>query len=372
MKVKMRVLGGVVLMLAMAACGGGERPADGAKRSGKPGAERAKKDGKTTDAVPVQLVALQRRDIRAYMLFSSNVDSEKVVSVYPLAAGIVDRILADEGQRVTKGQELARLDDREMVIREARSKVNYEQAKQELARQKLIFEQEMVSQDEYDKLILKVEQARLDWEQDKLMLSYTRITSPISGVVSKRLIKAGNKVGTTDHAFTVISPEDKIVVVNAPEQEMGAVHLGQEGEVTVGDKSLSARVIRKSPAVDPESGTFKITLGLDDPQGFLAVGQFVNVRVVRDVHTQALLVSKDALIFEGGKAYVFVVDQDKVRRSEIRSGYEDGGWMEVLEGLSDSDRVVTAGKSALKDGSQIRVVEDEKPQKKPVRKARES
>ena len=372
MKVTMRVLGGVVLLMALVACGGGERPAAGGERSGRPGPGKAGKTSGSPDAVPVQVVVPQRRDIRAYMLFSSNVDSEQVVSVYPLAAGIVDRILADEGQRVAKGQELARLDDREMVIREARSKVNYEQSRQELARQKPIFEQKMISQDEYDKLKLKVEQARLDWEQDKLMLSYTRITSPIAGVVSKRLIKAGNKVGTTDHAFTVISPEDKIVVVNAPEQEMGAVHLGQEGVVTAGDQSLSARVIRKSPAVDPESGTFKITLGLDDPQGLLAVGQFVNVRVVRDVHAKALLVSKDALIFEGGKAYVYVAREGKASRREIRSGYEDGGWMEVVEGLADGDQVVTAGKSALKEGSQIRVVEDEKAKERPVREPKAS
>jgi membrane fusion protein (multidrug efflux system) len=161
------------------------------QKEGKPGEKKTEKD---TEAVPVQVVDLYRGDISSFILFSSNVDSEKVVDIYPMTSGIVEKIRHDEGDDVKKGAVLAVLDEREALINEQKARINYEKIKMEFERQKEIYEKQMVSKEAYDRFKYNLETARLEWEQKRLLLSYTRVTSPISGVVTRRYIKIGNKI----------------------------------------------------------------------------------------------------------------------------------------------------------------------------------
>ncbi|MCP5108915.1 MAG: efflux RND transporter periplasmic adaptor subunit [bacterium] len=317
-----------------------------------------KKDDKETEAVPVQVVNPNRGDISSFLLFSSNVDAEKIVDIFPMTMGIIEEIRRDEGDYVKKGDVLAVLDDREAVINEKRANINYLQLKAELDRQKAIFEQKMISKDEHERLKFRFQTAKLDWEHNKLLLSYTRITSPISGVVSKRYIKVGNKISTAQLAFSVVQIKEKIAVVNIPAQEREHIYLKQKTVISTGTKEVTGQVKRMSPAIDPESGTFKVTVEVSDPKNLLAVGQFVNVKVVKKVHKNVVLLTKDALLYDGGKIFVFVIDtENKVVKKLIRPGFEEKNMVEVLDGLTTEDRVVTAGKSSVKSKTLVKIVE---------------
>ncbi len=345
----------LTVMMAATYCGG-----PGGKR-GKTGKDGDKKDKKETEAVPVQVTTPTRGDISAFLLFSSNVDAEKIVDIYPMTGGIIKKIIRDEGDTVKKDEKLALLDEREAVINEERSRINYEQLKQELERFSALYEKKMVSLDDFEKLKYRAAAAKLDWKHKKLLLSYTRITSPISGVVTKRHIKEGNKINTSQLAFSVVQVKEKIAVVNIPGQEQGQISLGQEAKIIPGTgnvKAVDGKVKRISPAIDPESGTFKVTIGIRDPENTLAVGRFVNVKIIKDVHQKALLLTKEALVYEGGKVFVFVVDEDKkVKKRLVGIGFEESNRVEILLGLSEKDQVVTAGKRSLKNGTLVKIVE---------------
>lgn len=311
------------------------------------------------DSVPVQIIHPRYGDISSFLLFSSNIDSEKMVDIYPMTTGIIEAINHDEGDPVKKGDILAVLDDREASINEQKARINFQQFKMEFTRQEEIFNKHLISKEDYERMKYNLEKARLDWEQRRLLLSYTRIKTPISGVVNKRYIKVGNKINMTQLAFSVIQDREKIAVVNIPEQEKPHIFTGQRALITAGSQPVPGSVKRISPAIDPESGTFKVTLQVKDDTNLLAVGQFVNVKIVKKVHQNALLLAKEALIYEGGKVYVFILD-DKVRarKKEITVGFDDGSRVEVVKGLSgDNERVVTAGKSSLKENAQVKIVE---------------
>ena len=311
-----------------------------------------------TDAVPVQVIEPKVGDISSFLLFSSNIDSEKVVDIYPMTSGIIEKIKFDEGQHVEKGDILAVLDEREASINEQKANINYRKLKAEFERQKEIYEGRMLSKEEFEKLKFTLETAKLDWEQNKLLLSYTRITSPISGVVTKRYIKIGNKINTTQLAFSVVQDKEKIAVVNIPEQEIDTVFVKQKAVVSSGSKESSGFVKRISPAIDPESGTFKVTVDVNDKNGIFAVGQFVNVKIVKKVHKNVILLTKDALVYEGGKVFIFVVDKDnKALKKQVEVGFEDGTRVEIEKGLSKNERVVTAGKSSLKNKDLVKIIE---------------
>lgn len=354
----------IVLMMGVA-CGqggAGEKPAP-AGASAAPGnaakGTLGQKGG--MEALPVSVIDVQRGDIDSVMIFSSNVDSEQQVKIYPMSSGILEEILKDEGDRVNKGDVLARLDDREAKLNEEKSRLNYEQLDAELKRQKELFEKNMISEDAFEKLKFSTEQARLDWQTKKLLLSYTRITSPIDGIVGRREIKIGNKINVSDMAFTVIDTNEKIAVVHVPEQNRKEIFIGQTAVLSAADVEVGAKVKRFSPAVDPESGTVKVTVAAADKENKLAIGQFINVRLIRSVHRGALLLQKEALVYEGGKVFVFRVgDDDTVAKVEIKTDFENSLQVEVVDGLTDGDRVVTAGKSSIKHGDKVRVINSAK------------
>ncbi len=348
MKKHFKSFGLIMALLVLFNCGPGPNP--GKAPDKKPG-EQAE------EALPVQVTEPQRADISSYLAFSSNIDSEQVVDIYPQASGIITEILYDEGQSVGAGAILAKLDDREALITENKSRLNFEQLSREFQRQKDLHERNLVSQDVYDRFRHNLEAARLDWESAKLALSYTRISTPISGLVSTRHIKVGNKINTSQLAFRVVNDREKISVINIPEQEKALIQVGQQALVTAGERSFQAAVKRISPAIDPASGTFKVTVGLKENSPELAIGQFVNVRIIRQTNQNALLLSKEAVIYEGGRTFIFVVGgEDRVSRREIHTGFEDPTRIEILAGLEEDSRVVTAGRNTLKDGDLIKVV----------------
>ena len=326
---------------------------DGEKKT-----DEKKTDEKKTDAVPVQVVNPHHGDISSSLLFSSNVDTEKIVDIYPMTMGIIEEIRRDEGDKVNKGDILAVLDDREAVINEQRAQINYEQLKAELERQKAIFEKQMISKDEHEKLKFRVQTAKLDWEQSKLLLSYTRITSPISGVVSRRFIKVGNKINTAQLAFSVVDPREKIAVVNIPAQERKHIYMKQKCVILASPDEVDATVKRISPAIDPESGTFKVTVDISDRENHLAVGQFVNVKVIKKIHKNVVLLTKDALVYDGGKIFVFLVDaENKASKKMVSTGFEEKNIVEITDGLTGDEKVVTAGKNSIKHDTLVKIVE---------------
>lgn len=311
-----------------------------------------------TEAVPVQVVKPARGNISSFLLFSSNVDSEKMVDIYPMIPGIVETIEADEGDWMEKGGTLAVLDDREAALNEAKSRINYEQLKMEFDRQLEIYKQELISKEEYERLKFRTESALIEWKQQKLLLSYTRITTPISGMVNRRYIKVGNKVTAAQLAFSVVNTREKIAVVNIPAQERSNLFVKQDALIILGAREIGAAVKRISPAIDPQSGTFKVTVEVADRDNVLAVGEFVNVKIIKKVHENVVLLTKEALLYEGGKVFVFIVDGgNKAFKKEIQTGFEDGSRVEVTGGISEQDRVVTAGKSSLKSNTLVKVVE---------------
>ncbi|MEN8154338.1 MAG: efflux RND transporter periplasmic adaptor subunit [Acidobacteriota bacterium] len=334
----------------------------GEEKPGKEGKKNGKKDGKDkdeeTDTIPVSVKSPERGDINSFLLFSSNIDSEKLADIYPLSSGIVEKINFDEGDRVKKGSILAVLDDRDATINEKRAKISYLQQDAEFKRQKEIYEKELVSREEYERLKFNLEKSRLDWEQARLLLSYTRIFSPIPGLVSKRHIKIGNKINTNQLAFSVVYTKEKIAVLNIPEQEKDQIFLNQKAIISAGNKVLNGYIKRISPAIDPESGTFKTTVEVKDIKNIMVVGQFVNVKIIKKVHKDVILVTKEVLMFEGDRVFVFIIEKDDLAfKKEVKTGFDDGNRVEITEGITIDSKLVSAGKNSLKNKSKVKIIE---------------
>jgi len=145
--------------------------------------------------------------------------------------------------------------------------------------------------------------------------------------------------------------------VHVPAQNLGRIESGQQAVVVAelpDSMSFAGWVKRVSPVVDPGSGTFKVTVGVAADSWLLRPGLFVGVEIILDRREQAILVPKRAVVYDGGRRYLFTVRDSVATRMRLDAGYEDHHAIEVRSGLAAGDQVVVLGHNGLKDGTRVR------------------
>jgi membrane fusion protein (multidrug efflux system) len=320
----------------------------------------AEKERSEAKAVPVEITFVRCGEVCDYILQNSTVDTEKGVEVFSRLNGVVVGLNVEEGTRVNRGEALCCLEDDDYRLARDKAKVIFEKRQAEFERFKNMHDKGLVSTEQLEDASFILAQARIDWEQAELDLKRTRIKAPIAGVVTDRHIRLGERVTTSEPLFRVVEMEDKIAVVHIPEREIGRIRRGQRAYLTTDnlqDMRFEAGIKRVSPAVDAQSGTFKVTVGVNDPQDRLRPGMFISVHIVTETHDNALLIPKSAVIYDNGQPHAFFVEQDTLaRRVRLDKGFSNENYMEVLTSVNENDRVIVVGQNGLKDGVRIRIV----------------
>ncbi|TKJ40458.1 hypothetical protein CEE37_09085 [candidate division LCP-89 bacterium B3_LCP] len=311
------------------------------------------------DLIPVEVAQVEEGAIADYMLLSSTIETENVVDVYPLVGGVIEKIFVEEAMWVDDGQPLLQLEDDEIILNEKQAEVDYEQQKVTFKRLEHMHAQSLISDEEFENARFTLQQAEIVRDKAKLTRQRTTIRSPISGIVSERLVQTGNLVNTTNKLFIITDPAEKICRVWVPERDLSQLKTQQKAFVT-SEIALNERfpgwIKRISPVVDPATGTCKVTIGIKDPHNKLRPGMFVSAEVVIATHDEALLVPKNALIYENDFKWVYVVVDSLALKKRIEIGFSNGNRFEALQGLNQGDQVVVVGQTTLKDSSAVNIV----------------
>ncbi len=363
------LLAGVLLgtMTIAAACSrDGDGPAKGtAEGRGKdPAVETpAARD----EAVPVEVVTLSRGPIEAVIRLSANLEAERDVTVYAQAPRLVTRLLVEEGDRVRKGQLLVKLQDDEQRLALEKARIERDQARRELDRQESLFQQGLASEQTYNEAKRAFDQARLAVEEAERNLAYTEVRAPIAGIVTERKVSLGDSVTVNQPLFRIVDFDSIVARVYVPEKDLRRLAPGQPARVlaaALGTEPISGRILRIAPVVDPKTGTVKVTVAVPNRPG-LRPGLFVDVELVTDVHPEALLIPKKALVYDTDQVFAFRVDEDHLaHRVRVAVVLEDAENVEPADGFSEGDRVVVAGQSGLKDGTRVRLPGEKGPEPK--------
>jgi RND family efflux transporter MFP subunit len=315
------------------------------------------------DVIPVEVTVIKRGLISDFILLSTNLETEKMASVYSRIQGLVNSILVEEGDYVKKGQVLMTLEADEYVLAEEKARLNYLNQKSDFDRMEAMFQQNLLSKEEFQRAKFTLEGMNVDWKQAKLNLSYTRITTPIAGVVGDRLIKPGDRIQPTDKLYSVINTNEMIAVVYAPEKELGNVSKNQLAFITsdhLAGQQYEGWIKRVSPVVDPQSGTFKITIGVKNKKNILRAGMFVNTHIVTATHENAVLIPKKAIVYENEQLSVYVVKDSIAKKINLKVGFQDHEKIESLEGIEEGDRIIVVGQAGLKNNTKVRIVNEQK------------
>lgn len=366
----------VALGLALAGCSGGSdegqggRPGGGRPGAGGPG---GRPGGGEAAAVPVEVAAVTREAVASYIQTNGALEAENDVEILARTQGPIVELLTEEGRRVSKGQVMARIDPKEAQAQVQIAEVTLREAERAFKRAQETYEEQLISQAEYDAALAAKEGAEATLVDRQVQLSYTDIRAPFSAVVVDRAIKLGDTVAPNQILFRVSDFDPLLCKIQVPEKELPKLHKGQPAYLTVeawpGER-FEASVLRLSPVVDSTTGTIRVTLQVQG-QNKLRPGMFASVFLETDRHDDAMTIPKSALSLESLGDTVYIVNGDVAARRAVQLGYEEADIVEVTSGLEETDHVIVVGQDGLSDGTPIRILGGPGAEKAPPRRAAE-
>ena len=309
-------------------------------------------------AVPVEVTEVTRRAISSFLETNGTLEAENEVDIVARIAGPIVELVTEEGRIVEKGQLLASIDERETAAQVEVARVALAEAERAHARAKAARESEIISQEVYDQALAKMESGEAQLKNAQINLEYTNIHAPFDGIIIERVVKLADNVTPNQKLFRISYFDPLLCPIQVPEKELSRLQIGQPARIDVeawSDDSFPAKVLRISPVVDATTGTIKVTLEVAT-RGKLRPGMFASVFLEMDTHSNAMVIPKTALSFESFGDTVYVAKEGTAERRDLKVGFEEADFVEVLDGLSDGERVIVVGQDGLSDGTPVQIL----------------
>lgn len=306
----------------------------------------------------------------------ANVEAYIQASIHARASGYLKNWFVDIGDHVTNGQVLAEIETPELDEQIAQARAQLDQAKASLALAKITADRwhtllktaSVSEQDEAEKqsdYVLQqanVEAARANLQRLEDLKSFDRVTAPFAGVITARNTDIGQLItaGSGPELFGMAQTDPLRVYVQVPQQYVHDVVDGQKAQLTfleMPGRTVDASVTQVSGAVDPVSRTLQVELQVPNPHGDLFAGSYAQVRFDDPAAPGALTIADNAVIFQSQGTQVAVVGRDnKVHLRDVVVGRDFGDSIEILSGLTATDRVVDNPPDSITDGMSVDVV----------------
>ncbi|MEQ9561428.1 MAG: efflux RND transporter periplasmic adaptor subunit, partial [Woeseiaceae bacterium] len=247
--------------------------------------------------LPVEIATPEVADIYATYETTAKIEADAEAPVIARAEGQIIDILVEEGDAVSAGQVLARLDGERNRLQMLQAKANLEKATRAYDRQVNLREKGLVSVASLEGLKFDVELLTATYELSKLNYEYTMVRAPISGVIATRLVKTGSHINNGDQLFAISDTSKLVAYLKIPQTELAKFSAGDRAEVQVDSMhgvTFDATIARISPTIDARNGTFRATAYMNNDGGELAPGMFGRFSIAYEKHSDALLVPRTA------------------------------------------------------------------------------
>jgi membrane fusion protein (multidrug efflux system) len=350
--------------LLLGACGGGEDEGSAsAAAGGRPGGGGPPGAGQWGDeqpaaAVPVEAATVVRRDISSYIETNGTLEAENEVDIVARVAAPVIELNAEEGMAVRRGQVLARLEDDELRARLEVSRVARHEAQLAFDRAKELRNDQLVSAEAFEQAQTRLETAKAQLDGDEIQLAYTVIEAPFDGLIVSRYVDYAQQVAANTPLFRISDFDPLLCPIQVAERELQLLELGQSAYLEVEawpGQRFDAKVLRISPVVDSATGTIKVTLEVS-ALGKLRPGMFARAFLRTASRSETLVIPRTALSLESIGDTVYVAADGAAQRREVVLGFREGESIEILEGVSEGELVVTIGQDGLSDGTPVQVL----------------
>ncbi len=327
--------------------------------------EKALSDLDTTKKHPiVSSFSISEKPFNHFIEIQGDVTTKQNLLIMAEYPGTLMEVKVTEGDRVVKGQVLARIDDGGLGQQLAQAKTQRDLAKTTYERTKRLWDQQIGSEIQYLQSKSAFESAENAVNQLGSQLSKTMVTAPFSGVIDDVMAERGQVVGAGNPLFRIINLSDMYVKASVPESYIGKIQKGTAVIVdvpTLGTRK-SAKIRQVGNYINPANRTFSVEVPVANADGLLKPNLIVNL-IVNDYSNEAAIAIPSDVIQENakGEKYVYLISdanshgESKLTRAQIKTGYRYDQMVEVTEGLENGQTIVKEGAKSMRDGLIVKV-----------------
>jgi HlyD family secretion protein len=333
----------------------------------------------------VELAAVKRGEMTEQLEVVGNLIGAATVEAVPKVAGRLESVSVRLGDRVSRGQTLAKVEDREIQEQVRQAKASFDVsaatirqreadlklAQTNLDRSKNLYDRQLIPKQTFDdtdaryaaaqaqldlaKAQYAQAQARLD--ELNINLSNTVITSPVSGFVGKRALDPGAWVTPNSAFISVVDISIVRLVANIVEKDLRRIQQGMKADVTVDaypGETFTGHIAHVAPVLDPATRTAQMEVEIENSQFRLKPGMYAKVDFTVEHKENILVVPANAIVDMNGKKGVFLPDEGDIAKFQpVTVGMVQPSIVEVTGGIAEGVRVVTTGAAALREGDRI-------------------
>jgi HlyD family secretion protein len=336
----------------------------------------------------VEIAAVTRADMTQQITVVGNLVGALTVDAVPKVSGRLQSVTVRMGDRVSRGQSLAKIEDYELREQIKQAEASFEVsaatirqreadlrlAQINLDRSRNLFERQLIPKQSFDDTDARFQaavaqldlaraqyaQARARLDELKINLANTEISSPVNGFVGKRTLDPGAWVTPNTAFLSVVDISVVRMVANVVERDLRRISAGQPAKVEVDafpGETFTGRVAHVAPVLDPATRTAQIEIEVPNPNARLKPGMYARVNFTVDQRHNTLVVPTNAVVDYEGRKGVFFADKGEqgeiARFKPIEVGMVDATNAEIASGLTEGERVITTGAAALREGDRI-------------------
>lgn len=307
---------------------------------------------------PVEVAEVQQQAVTDHFHAVGTIEANENVKVVTEINAVVRELPFAEGQSVAAGSIIARLEDSDLKAEAARAEALRDQAKTNHARVEQLFQQQAASQQELDDAGSALKVAEANQELARTRLAKSRIHSPLTGVVGRRLVSPGAYLNVGQQITEVASVDVMKISFSSPERYLPQLRRGAAVEITTQaypGEVFTGSISVVDPLLDPVTRTVQLVARIPNRGRKLRPGMSADVTATLGARPDALTVPDEAIFAEGNQNFVYVVrpDSNIVFRQAVVIGSRDSSRAEITQGLKPGDKVVSAGYQKLYEGAHV-------------------
>jgi len=323
---------------------------------------------KNAKTLLVTTVEAKPQAFKHYLDLQGDVKTRQNVLIYPEMAGTLYKIYVEEGQRVGKGQVLAKIDDGGMASQLDQLRAQAALAKTTFERQKRLWDQNIGSEIQYLQAQTNYKALENSVKQTESQLGKSVIRAPFSGIVDNVIQDQGTVVspGSGVAVFRIVNLSDMHIEVNVPESYLQGVTPGKEVKVyfPVLRDSVVTEVRQTGNFINPANRSFRIEIPVENNNGNIKPNLTARVSINDYSNDKAFLIPQSVISENSaGEQYIYTaVNTDeqnnaKAKKQIILTGKTSGDLVEVLDGIEEGDLVINEGARNVREGQTVRIIQ---------------